>query len=56
MLRSFVGDGPASTRHELTVVAPFQLAHSFTVPSEPAAPASAGGLLGCPLQLKRYAR
>ncbi len=47
------GSGPASTRHDETVVAPFQLAHTSVVPSLFGAAATLGGLFGCPLQLIR---
>lgn len=47
---SALGLGPASTRHDDTVVAPFQLAHTWVVPSLLGAAAIAGGVVGCPLQ------
>ena len=39
---------PASTRHDETAVAPFQLGHTWVVPSLLEAAAIAGGVVGCP--------
>ena len=41
---------PASTRHDATAVAPFQLDHSSVVPSLLGARTIAGGVVGWPLQ------
>src|SRR5690349_2763252 len=41
--------GPASTRHDDTVVAPFQLARTSVVPSLFGAAAMFGAVFGCPL-------
>ena len=48
--------GPASTRQDDTVVAPFQLAHTSLVVSLLAPAAMLGGVVGCPVHWKRYAR
>jgi hypothetical protein len=40
---------PASTRHDDTAVAPFQLPHTSVVPSLLGAIAIAGGVVGCPV-------
>ncbi len=50
------GFGPASTRHDDTVVAPFQLAHTSVVPSLLGAAAMLGAVFGCPVQSILYAR
>src|SRR5580704_195228 len=51
-----LGPVPASTRHDDTAVAPFQLAQSSVVPSLFGASVIGGGPAGWPLQLSLYAR
>ncbi len=46
---SVLGEDPASTRQEATLVAPFQLAATVTDPAPAGCTASDGGEAGCPL-------